>query len=1297
MSENDPRTNAKFDLWERKLLDLTTRNALLNVKMKGSTVPLLVTSACDIEDKVAQELEYTIISRNAAGERDNGEGQPKEPAIPAKEYEMEDLADTKNFSDILTAGLSENKIYSTLTQNDLEDKLKKLYRESRNALDEDGAGTLFLACGFLKWIDDKKGSTCFAPVVLVPVELTRKFGVGKYVMHKVDDDTIVNITLLEKLKQDFDIMIPELEKDIPSDGSGTDVQGVFDTLKGAVEVKPGWEVIDACVLGMFKFSQFVMWHDMHHYREQIASNKIVRSLIKGSLDWEYEDMESEGRNFSDESSVMLPISADASQLYAIWKAVDGDGASFVLHGPPGTGKSQTITSIIANAIANGKKVLFAAEKKAALDVVYSRLKKIGLDPFCLELHSNKIRKGWVLDQLKTAYEAGRSGISDPEYQKSEQEIASYRDEIRAYTDELSKTRDCGYSLYEILNIYYTYEKSSDVILEQGFENGLNEARVKASVMALEDFKSSCTGLSGKLLFIKAADYSQDTKVRLPLELQALTGAVEGLEKALASVRASFPSLENGSDFPAVANIASGIDRFFAARTKILKTWSMDIFEVDASALKASYEAASRKWALMRSGALKKVYNNVKAYDKTGSAEASFHTHIEDLIAYKNEFSAMGFNTSGAISPVLAEFRAAVNTYKEASDALIQRLGIEELRNPSSFGRIRQIIAELNADGNLIRPRMLLNKSVAACDALKLHPLITAYENGQITVEELVPVFGKAWSKLMICTIIDGSEVLRNFSGQVFSAKIDKLKDLSGKFELVTRHEIYRRLAERKINLENANKDSGSGILQRAIKSHGRGISIRSLLKQVEDLVLELTPCVLMSPMSAAQFIEPSQTPMFDLVIFDEASQLPTCKAAGVIARGKNAVIVGDPNQMPPTSFFKEQSFDEENYDTEDLESILDDCLAIGMPESRLLWHYRSRHESLITFSNRSFYDSKLYTFPSVDDRNSRVTAVKCEGTFDSGKTRTNEAEARAVVDELIGRSKDPEKSGLTCGIVTFNIQQQNLIEDMIDDACRTDEEFEKWAYGGEEPVFIKNLENVQGDERDVILFSVGYGPDAEGKVSMNFGPLNRDGGWRRLNVAATRSRCEMKVFTSLEPEQMRISEATPEGVKAFQRFLMYAEGNSLWDSGIAVSTSNAPIIDRRSEFTGIVREIQNRLEDQGYGSDANVGKSGFKVDIAVIDPNDSSRYCLGILIDGSATGSHSTATSREVSQPQILNGLGWKVMKVWSIDWWEDPDAVIASCIEKIRSVDVPEPEVPEDTSVVPEEESSDEDAKKNG
>ena len=470
-------------------------------------------------------------------------------------------------------------------------------------------------------------------------------------------------------------------------------------------------------------------------------------------------------------------------------------------------------------------------------------------------------------------------------------------------------------------------------------------------------------------------------------------------------------------------------------------------------------------------------------------------------------------------------------------------------------------------------------------------------------------------------------------------KIEKFKELDQAFQTAARQEIYCRLAAKVPNFtREAATSSELGILQRAIHSGGRGLSIRRLFEQIPNLLPRLCPCMLMSPISAAQYLDPRREP-FDLVVFDEASQLPTCKAVGALARGRDAVIVGDPKQMPPTSFFASSTVDEDNLEVEDLESILDDCLALNMPSTHLLWHYRSRHESLIAFSNHQFYDNKLLTFSSVNDRESKVNLVHVEGVFERGKSRCNQAEARAVVQELQRRCHDPALSRLSVGIVTFNISQQNLIDDLLSEACARDPVLENWAYNSPEPLFIKNLENVQGDERDVVLFSVGYGPDEEGKVRMNFGPLNREGGWRRLNVAISRARCEMVVYTSLTPEQMDLTKTSARGVAALKAFLEYADGRPL---EMDEHTSQLP----QAQTTAVADAICKALQERGYDTVSSVGRSAYRVDIGVVDKDNPDQYRLGILLDGGSYRDAKTTRDREVAQISILEGLGWQILRV---------------------------------------------------
>ncbi len=437
------------------------------------------------------------------------------------------------------------------------------------------------------------------------------------------------------------------------------------------------------------------------------------------------------------------------------------------------------------------------------------------------------------------------------------------------------------------------------------------------------------------------------------------------------------------------------------------------------------------------------------------------------------------------------------------------------------------------------------------------------------------------------------------------------------------------------------------------------MSLRKLFDQIPVLLRKLCPCMLMSPISVAQYIDPS-FPKFDLVIFDEASQLPTSEAVGTIARGENVVVVGDPKQLPPTNFFSSNRVDEENGEQEDLESLLDDCLAISMPQESLKWHYRSRHESLIAYSNMKYYDNRLYTFPSPADLVSEVRLIRPEGFYDKGKTKQNKAEAGAIVAEVLRRLRDETLRKDSIGVVAFSSAQQNLIDDMLFEEFKKYPELEEFDRNSREPVFIKNLENVQGDERDVILFSVGYGPDAEGNVSMNFGPLNREGGWRRLNVAITRARKSMIVYSVLRPEQIDLTRTRAEGLAGLKGFLEFAE------RGRSALAQRAGSLAKKDDF--LVQDMARAVESMGYEVKCNIGSSAFKMDMGIVDPGDRQRYLMGILLDGEHCREAATARDRFLLQPEVLEGLGWKVMRVWTLDWMDDPARVLGQIRQGIEN-----------------------------
>lgn len=349
-----------------------------------------------------------------------------------------------------------------------------------------------------------------------------------------------------------------------------------------------------------------------------------------------------------------------------------------------------------------------------------------------------------------------------------------------------------------------------------------------------------------------------------------------------------------------------------------------------------------------------------------------------------------------------------------------------------------------------------------------------------------------------------------------------------------------------------------------------------------------------------------------------------------------------------------------------------------MHKLSLQWHYRSRHESLITFSNLNYYESCLVTFPSPVTDDVAVRFERVNGIYDRGATRTNRLEAEAIVKGIENHYLTPAKAHLTIGVVTFNQPQQALIETLLDARRRSNDKLDRAiAERAHEPLFVKNLENVQGDERDVIFFSITFGPDAAGKTTMNFGPLNGEGGHRRLNVAISRAREAVVIYSTLLPEQIELSKVRAAGVRDLKHYLEFA----IKGARALVEQSLPTGLEPDSPFeTAVIRTLRN----QGWVVHPQVGCSGYRIDIGVVDPRAPGRYLVGIECDGRTYHSGATARDRDRLRQHILEGLGWRIHRIWSTDWWLNPEDEVRKITQKLQKL-LSEEEDPQQGSVVDE------------
>ncbi|RPJ72280.1 MAG: DUF3320 domain-containing protein, partial [Alphaproteobacteria bacterium] len=525
------------------------------------------------------------------------------------------------------------------------------------------------------------------------------------------------------------------------------------------------------------------------------------------------------------------------------------------------------------------------------------------------------------------------------------------------------------------------------------------------------------------------------------------------------------------------------------------------------------------------------------------------------------------------------------------------------------------------------------------------------DHDKILAEDLVPAFKGNYADSSLKIKFKEKNILPAFVKELQDNKIKKFKELDSKIISLNRQRVAYELFCNKPNVcSGYSRNSEFGVLLNEFNRKRGHMPIRKLMTLNGGLIEKIKPCFMMSPLSIAQYLDP-RTTKFDVIIFDEASQVKPEDAIGALVRGNQVVVMGDSHQLPPTSFFDHVA---DTLDTDpdedivytDMESILNVC-KMSFPSKTLRWHYRSRHETLIAVSNQEFYDNRLYVYPSPmhnDDKLGLKFVHLSDTVYDRGKSSVNRGEARTVAKAVLEQYKRfPSKS---IGVGTFNKKQQEAIQEEIEELLRHNPEMEKYFTNEKgENFFVKNIETIQGDERDVIFISIGFGFDINHKLSKNFGPLNQEGGERRLNVLITRAREKCVVYSNFTSRDLRIDEKDPFGLRALKVFLEYAETKNLTTIEEEKEDSDSPFEDSVYEF----------LRENGYEVRKQVGCAGYRIDLAIIDSCNPGRYVIGIECDGATYHSSSVARDRDRLRQQILEGLGWNLYRIWSTDWYRHP------------------------------------------
>ena len=1370
-----------------RLLDLTLRNRLLNFRpSKRRTIQVV--------DEIPKEIFNILVLKERV--------MQFKPAQQPREEIIEDIVSSSEASNADSEVLpwlpepetayhhTDRLLQTNLVREELQKCLYYVHHQARSVFEEQGYSVLHLALGFLKWRDRQDTDKFYrAPLILIPVELERQKVRTQFRLRWSGAELFPNLSLEAKLAEQG-IILPDLET--PEDKEG--IETYFQSVSEAVSTEENWHVVQDIYLDFFSFTKFVMYKDLEPEIWNIDSHPLL-GLVLGEM-----PNTSEENGFKPEEvdvklssqSVYHVMDADSSQIAVIEDIKKGK--NLVVEGPPGTGKSQTITNIIAELLAGGKKVLFVSEKMAALEVVKNRLDRVGLGDFCLELHSRKSNKRQVLQELERTVSVQLPPMVTEMDTLTRVDAlkADLNGYVNAIHESIAQTRRSPFSLYAIREAAHQYfgqrgyQMPSVQFLNPSEDdlNAWNAARQQledlAAVLSLvmpiaeHPWRGCATGTVTHILEAKIYKHIEELKtaldvlekacerfvtvfgVQVPKALQELQhhlmaadvikkaipvetdvllnpkwdtfndeakGLIEQVE-IIAKAKRKFrrwtletdPALKLDTDY--VLKLGDDYDDFSTLpRWQRMFNWKYqrkvksplrgfyrhnlpkdpevvraDMRElVDCIIMKENME-----WAMVAKQTGPSLFG--KQWQDEESDPNQLRKFAEWIVSFRHflcngtfteeavNIASEGVSDAASIS-FQTQLDAALKDFEEKRDALLAVLCADcrALFNASAaevlFDDFRSRLELWEKERSELYTWGQFSARHEACRNTIAQPLLPHI--GEFVPEDLVPCFEGNLATALLDEVSMSRPALGNFVSSLHEKKITDFHRLDSKSIVLNQHRLMIELHQRRPHLlGSASRESESGILQGQFNRKSRHMPIRRLLSTAGGLIQRIKPCFMMSPLSIAQFCDPKMI-AFDVIVFDEASQIRPEDALGALMRAKQAVVIGDTRQLPPTRFFDSIVDTADGADADDFTTSIVDVESIlhqgrqRFPVKQLKWHYRSRHESLIAISNQEFYQNNLLVFPSPIDKAEHLGLKFVhipDAVYDRGKSSTNKKEAEIVVKEAFAHYQEyPDKS---LGIGTFNMKQQQAILDEVENQLYLNPEMnEFFASTRNEQFFVKNLETIQGDERDTIFLSIGYGKDADGRLYRNFGPLNHEGGERRLNVLITRARERCVVFSNFRASDLHLDTDAPFGTKALKMFLDYAENRNLEIPESMATHTESP-------FEESVCEL---LKERGYTVRKQIGCAEYHIDLAVVDPLASDRYLLGIECDGFQYRNAPVARDRDRLRQQVLKGLGWQLHRIWSMDWYRDRVGTVERLLAAIEHAQTVPPEVlPTETAPEP-------------
>lgn len=1204
---------------------------------------------------------YSLINKNMKDrlfKNFNLEGRIKSQFKPIDEMSPEDKRDENLRRERLRREEGKKIISSQVTA------LKNLKREIDEFAKETGRYELFIGYPFVTGVLNRD-ITVKAPLILFPVTIN------------IENDTTVSIEAKsDELVQFNKVLMLAYAKEhrLKADGMMLEFDNLMDyrirTVKDAVDylanfgykfdIKENFnntyrltkfndipeptsmgdlKIVNTCVIGRFPLANSI-YNDYSVLEKKHLTSSAIRELLEAKT---------AKKKKKYDTSVYTINDLDFAQENAINKL--NEYGNLVIYGPPGTGKSQTIVNIISDALCKNKRVLVVSQKKAALEVVYNRLNKLNAKcMFITDAEKNKVEFYERCAQMHQAVMSSAVDTSvDTDFDAVESNIRSEVAELQSISDALFTKTPFGLSLQEMYTNSARIGKNSNdyVLYKLMIKNknlmAMNYPELYSTLRVIKEKNKA--NLYYRYIELKKTNPLVDhikPKVEIHVINQMKTYLKELIQKNIVPFDTAkhrhtrqllIYMLENGVEN--VEDMQPLVDMISKTEYKKLHSslkWSKIFFPLYP-------------------------FTKKKVKEKDEDIKLEFERTLEDIKDYLSEYSLL--------NKVLDK-----NGYLMTIDNIIN-------------GNTIYLKLLLNALNDYIEIRDVNLALIGLTDAERII-LNFAYENSK-SARQYQDIIDKLLEIRIYHETIKYEELQKDKLSKIINFENIRNRILSLKKDekQISMNICLNQFRDEYVDYFNNSEENKNYLYQ--ITKQQNLLPIRKTMDLYNDFLLKLFPCWLLSPESVST-IFPLKKEMFDIILFDEASQVFIENTIPTIYRGKSIVVAGDSKQLRPTATFVKRYLGNDSDEGLDLatqaalevESLLD-LATSRFASTNLTYHYRSKNEELINFSNYAFYDGKLQISPNISKNvgNKPIERIKVNGRWLS---RKNQEEANAIV-ALLKKLIKNKRNKSSIGIITFNTEQENAIEDAIDAECQKDSAFRD-AYIKEQnrkvnnedcSIFIKNLENVQGDERDIIIFSIGYARNEYGKVVAHFGPLSVEGGENRLNVAITRAKEKIYVVTSIEPEELIVEGSKNAGPKIFKSYLKYvrAVSNKKNKEASFILDSFRPNMNAQKNDminNSFENDIKNELTKLGYTVETNLGNTDYKLSLAVYDKK-LDRYLLGIECDYSAFNSSDSIMERDVYRNKFLSSRGWTILRVWSRDWWLNKNKVINNIVKAINDI----------------------------